>query len=94
MDVKERAKQKIILNMAETYHVTNQKPPLVNKAVKSGDLKTFLIGRRRFARLEDVEAWVDYLERESDAGRPVKYQAREQERPVKHQAPESDAGHE
>lgn len=90
MDAKERAerardargklmlKQKMKLTLAEIAEVTNEAMPLIHRAIKKGDLPTFLVGRRRFARWADVEAWVDFLQHESDAGRPVKYQAREQ----------------
>jgi len=71
---------KLKLTMAEVKEVSNEALPLIYKASLSGDLKTFLVGRRRFARPADVEAWVDFMQRESDAGRPVKYQSREQER--------------
>lgn len=70
---------KLKLTMAEVAELTNEALPLIYKASCSGQLKTFLVGRRRFVRPADVEAWVDFLQRESDAGRPVKYQAREQE---------------
>lgn len=56
--------------------LTGEARPLIYAAIKAGHLKTFLVGRRRFAKPADVQAWVDFLQRESDAGRPVKYQAR------------------
>jgi len=69
---------KLKLSLADVGELTGEALPLIRAAISAGDLKTFLVGRRRFARPADVEAWVDFLQRESDAGRPVKYQARPQ----------------
>ena len=52
---------------------------VVYDAIAAGHLKTFLVGRRRFARPKDVRAWIDMLEAESNAGRPVIYRARSAE---------------
>jgi hypothetical protein len=52
---------------------------VVYDAINAGHLKTFLVGRRRFAKPEAVRAWVDHLEAESTAGRPVVYRARVRE---------------
>lgn len=68
--------KKLKLTMAEVGEVTGEAPPLLYEAIKAGDLKTFLVGRRRFARPEDVQAWIDFLQARSDAGHPVSYQAR------------------
>lgn len=69
---------KLKMSLADIAEATSEALPLIRAAIKKGELKTFLVGRRRFARPADVEAWVDFLQHESDAGRPVKYQAREQ----------------
>ena len=69
---------KLKLSMADIAEMTGEAPPLIYAAINRGDLKTFLVGRRRFAKPADVQAWVDYLQAESDAGRPVCYQARAQ----------------
>jgi hypothetical protein len=50
---------------------TGQSRANVYDAIKTGHLKSFLVGRRRFARPAAVRAWVDFLETRSDAGRPV-----------------------
>lgn len=71
--------KKFKLSMADVSEGTGEAMPLIYAAIKAGDLKTFLVGRRRFARPEAVQAWVDYLQAESDKGRPVCYQAREKE---------------
>ena len=44
---------------------------IVYDAINAGHLSTFLVGRRRFARPDAIRAWVDYLEAQSDAERPV-----------------------
>jgi hypothetical protein len=59
---------------------TGESLPVLHDAINAGDLKTFLVGRRRFAKPEAVRAWVDFLEAESNAGRPVCYRARSNER--------------
>ena len=69
--------EKLKLSMADIAEMTGESMPLIYAAINAGDLKTFLVGRRRFARPADVRAWVDFLQAESDAGRPVCYQARD-----------------
>ena len=59
---------------------TGESMAVIYDAINAGHLKTFLVGRRRFARPADVAAWVDYLEAQSDAGKPVVYRARSSER--------------
>lgn len=70
--------QKLKLSMADIAEATGEAMPLIYAAINAGHLKTFLVGRRRFARPADVAAWVDFLQAESDAGRPVCYQARKE----------------
>lgn len=60
--------------------VTGESTNVVYDAIKAGHLETFLVGRRRFARPEAVRRWVDFLEAQSDAGKPVSYRARATER--------------
>lgn len=67
---------KLKYSIDDIVAVTGESRNNVYHALKNGDLKSFVVGRRRCARPADVEAWVDYLQRESDAGRPVRYQAR------------------
>ena len=66
--------------LAEIPAVAQESLPVVYDAIRAGHLKTFLVGRRRFARPDAIRAWVDYLEAQSDAGRPVTYRARAGER--------------
>lgn len=56
---------------------TGESRAIVYDAIKAGHLDSFLVGRRRFARPEAVRAWVDFLEAQSKAGRPVCYRTRE-----------------
>lgn len=67
---------KLKLSIDEIAAATGEARPLIYKAIEAGHLKTFLVGRRRFAKPADVQSWIDFLQRESDAGRPVAYQAR------------------
>lgn len=65
------------LSMKDVEESTGESTSTIYKAIAAGHLATFLVGRRRFARPEAVKTWIDYLQAESDAGRPVKYQGRE-----------------
>jgi len=64
------------LSMRDVQRITGESPPVVYSAIEHGHLKTFVVGRRRFARPEAVRAWVDFMEAESDAGRPLVYKRR------------------
>jgi hypothetical protein len=64
------------LSLQQVAEATGESLPLLYDAINCGDLQTFLVGRRRFARPEAVRAWVDYLQQRSDAGRPVSYRSR------------------
>lgn len=59
---------------------TGEGRAVIYDAIKQGHLATFLVGRRRFARPAAVQGWVDYLEQQSNAGKPVAYRARPNER--------------
>lgn len=65
------------ISIAEIALLTGESLPTLYAAMAAGHLKTFLVGRRRFARVSDVRAWIDHLEAESAAGRPVSYRARD-----------------
>lgn len=67
----------LIIPIAGIVELTGQSKPVVHDAVNAGHLKTFLVGRRRFARIESVRAWVDHLEAASNEGRPICYRSRE-----------------
>jgi hypothetical protein len=62
--------------VAEIPLVCNESLAVVYDAIKCGHLETMLVGRRRFARPAAIRKWVDFLEAESKAGRPVSYRAR------------------
>lgn len=71
-----------LLNFEAICIASGQKRDVVFCAIRAGHLKTVLVGQKRFSRPADVSAWVDFLQVESDAGRPVKYRARDpHERP-------------
>lgn len=65
------------IGLDEICRVTGETKPTVHDAIRAGHLKTFLVGRRRFARPADVRAWVDFLQAQSDKGAPVCYRSRE-----------------
>lgn len=65
------------LSLQQVVEATGESLPLIHDAIRKGDLDTFLVGRRRFARPEAVRKWVDYLEAQSKAGKPVSYRSRE-----------------
>jgi hypothetical protein len=64
------------LGLKQIAEATGQSLQVIHSAIAAGHLKTFLVGRRRYARPEAVRAWVDYLEAQSDAGTPVFYGGR------------------
>lgn len=69
--------EKLKLNIDDIIATTGEQRNNVFIAMKLGHLKTFVVGRRRFARPQAVKDWIDFLERESNAGRPVKYQGQD-----------------
>src|SRR3546814_19235047 len=71
---------KLKLSLQEIAEVTGESLPLIHDAIKAAHLKTFVVGRRRFARPSAVAAWIGFLEKQSDAGTPVKYRARPADR--------------
>ena len=68
--------QRLKLSLQVIREVTGESLPVIHDAINAGHLKTFLVGRRRFARPDAVSDWVKYLESESNAGRPVCYRRR------------------
>ena len=68
------------LGLQDVCRVAGESMPVVYDAINAGHLETFLVGRRRFARPEAVRKWVDFLEAQSNAGKPVVYRARKGER--------------
>jgi len=74
--------QKLKLGLDDICAVTGECRSNVVRAVKQGHLRTFRVGRRVFARPREVERWVNWLEAQSDAGKPVSYQSRAAETPT------------
>lgn len=68
------------LGMQEISEASKECANIVYEAIKCGHLETFLVGRRRFARPEAVRKWVDFLQAQSDAGKPASYRTRASER--------------
>lgn len=66
----------LIVPLADITALTGQSRPVLHDAIAAGDLVTFLVGRRRFARIEAIRAWVDKLEEASNEGRPISYRSR------------------
>ena len=64
------------LGLQSIAEITGESLPTIYSAIAAGHLATFLVGRRRFARPASVRKWVDYLEAQSEAGRPVVYRPR------------------
>jgi len=67
---------KLKMSIAEVADATGECRQVVYAAIRAAHLTTFIVGRRRYARPAAVTAWVDFLQAESDAGRPVSYAAR------------------
>jgi hypothetical protein len=68
---------KLKIGLSEISEITGEHLTLIHDAVRAGHIETFLVGRRRFARPEAVRSWVDFLEAQSKAGKPVSYRARQ-----------------
>jgi hypothetical protein len=77
---KEKRMERLKLGIAEIVAATGESTHVVYDAINAGHLQTFLVGRRRFARPEAVRNWIDFLEAQSNAGKPIVYRARSAER--------------
>ena len=64
------------LTLKEVEAATRQRQPSIHAAIKRGDLRVYKVGRRTYARESAVQSWLDFLQRQSDAGKPVFYRAR------------------
>lgn len=83
----------LLLNFQQICIASGQKRDVVFCAIAAGHLSTCLVGQKRFSTPADVRDWVDFLRRESDAGRPVKYRARDpHERPTQAEHRRSPGG--
>jgi hypothetical protein len=74
--------EKLKLSMNEVVAASGESLNVVYDAINASHLETFLVGRRRFARPAAVRKWIDFLESESHAGRPVSYRPRRRESAV------------
>jgi hypothetical protein len=74
--------ERLKLGLQDISEATGESLPVIYDAIRVGHLQTFLVGRRRFAKPAAVHAWIDYLEAQSKAGKPVAYRARSVERPL------------
>ena len=73
-----RTVEPLKIPLAEIPRIAGESLAVVYDAINLGHLETMLVGRRRFARPDAIRKWVDFLEAESNAGRPVMYRARVQ----------------
>lgn len=67
---------KLMFSRLELPAITGQSLSNVDRAIACGDLATVVIGRKRFATPAAAQKWLAFLASESDAGRPVRYMAR------------------
>ncbi len=65
--------------LADCPRIAGESTAVIYDAIKAGHLTSFLVGRRRFVRPQALRDWVDFLEAESNAGRPVTYRARKRQ---------------
>jgi len=72
--------EKLVVSRHEIAELADTSLSIVDDAIRLGHLKSFLVGKKRKAKIGDVRGWIDFLARESDAGRPVCYRARNEER--------------
>jgi len=67
---------KIKLSRQEAAEAAGESLSIIDDAISAGDLKSFVVGRRRFVRPDALRKWVDWLEKQSNAGKPVAYRAK------------------
>lgn len=68
--------EKLKLSRQEAAELTGESLSIIDDAIAAGDLRSFIVGRRRFVKPADLSKWVDWLQKKSDAGTPVAYRAR------------------
>ena len=68
---------KLMISRLEVPEITGQSQSNVDRAVACGDLETVVVGRKRFTTPAATQKWLDFLISESNAGRPVRYMARD-----------------
>jgi hypothetical protein len=67
---------KLVLGRHEIAEVADTSLSVVDDAIREGHLKSFLMGRKRKSTPQYVAEWVLFLQRSSDAGKPINYRAR------------------
>jgi excisionase family DNA binding protein len=67
---------KLKLSVQDICEVTGESRSNIMLAIKRGHLRVFRVGKRWHAKPEAVQAFVNWLEAQSDKGKPVSYQAR------------------
>jgi len=75
--------QPLVLTLREIAAATRRDLSTIHAAINAGHLVTYTVGRRRYASPAAVQAWLDFLAKESEAGRPVKYRPRTAEKAAK-----------
>lgn len=68
---------KLMVSRLEVPNITGQSQSNIDRAIACGDLETVLVGRKRFTTPAALQKWRDFLISESNAGRPVRYMARD-----------------
>jgi hypothetical protein len=64
------------LSRQQAAELAGESLSIIDDAIAAGDLKSFIVGRRRFVKPAALRAWVDFLEKQSNKGTPVAYRAR------------------
>ena len=64
------------LSRQQAAEISGESLSIIDDAIANGDLKSFLVGRRRFVRPDALRKWVDWLEQQSNKGKPVAYRAK------------------
>ncbi len=67
---------KLMFSRLELPAITGQSLSNIDRAIACGDLETVVCGRKRFCTPNAAQKWIAFLASESNAGRPVKYMAR------------------
>ena len=65
-----------VIPIKEVSRIACMSMPGIYVAIDRKHLQTFLIGRRRYARESAVRNWIDWLQKQSDAGKPITYRPR------------------
>jgi hypothetical protein len=75
--------ERLNYSRADSAHAMSIPLTQWDDAVKEGHLKAYKVGRRWYTTRAAMEAYLTYLQKQSDKGRPVVYRARPPERRVR-----------